>query len=146
MLPCWQVPEDSVARLLHQKKSLREAVILDPTCKISAVGSPCVHRHVVGMLRFVSFGVNQSSFLFRSWRLFLSARSFHRYFIRYIFPTKVCFPPRFNRAIENFFFYIYNLSIPRLRARCMPAGYPLITTSPCWTRWWAGTKRNHSPN
>ena len=26
----------------------------------------------------------------------------------------------------------------------MPAGYPLANTSPCWTRWWVGTKCDES--
>ena len=28
----------------------------------------------------------------------------------------------------------------------MPAGYPLANTSPCWTRWWVGTKCDESPS
>ena len=28
----------------------------------------------------------------------------------------------------------------------MPAGYPLANASPCWTRWWVGTKCDESPS
>ena len=76
---------------LSPHRQLRGSVFIRMTLPVACTAPSRAHLHLMGMLRFMTFDINQASlpipfffiffFKFCSWRLFLSLRPFKLYFI-----------------------------------------------------------------